>query len=112
LSSQSDELQRSLDFIIEKAERLLDRPFDGSLTSDDEDWEGRCEVIETVESVLVIIDISGIGVLDIDIALGEDELTVSVPGTETRLKLPCRISPSPIRRENRNGVLSMDFAKA
>jgi hypothetical protein len=112
LSKETDEFQRRLDFIVERAEQLIDRNYakqpqlrGGSLLAD------RFEVIEDMDSILVVIDASRMETESLQVEADGDELKVRWFGGELVQRLPSMVESGSQTREERNGVVTVRFMK-
>jgi HSP20 family molecular chaperone IbpA len=114
MKTESDELQKSLDSIVARAEQLLDRPYASGIDLEDErgDWSERCEVIETMDSVLVILDVSGYALSEVGVSFRSESMCLDVPGARWEQTLPCQVDPASAQRDFRNGILSLRIAKS
>jgi HSP20 family molecular chaperone IbpA len=114
MKTESDELQRSLDSIVARAEQLLDRPYVSGLDlePDDGSWAERCEVMETMDSLLVILDLSGYSVSEVVLSVQRESIVVDVPGARMDLALPCAVDTAGASRDYRNGILSLRLTKS
>lgn len=111
-ATSRDSLEQTLEDLVKRAERLLDRPYEkGWFSAAQEGWKGRCELVERIETVTVVLEAPGYQPSDLRSSVSEDEIMVEAPDFSVRRALPCRVDPESIQTEYRNGVLSIQIAK-
>lgn len=113
-ATNRDSLEQTLEELVRRAERLLDRPYEKEwfAVAQEEVWEGRCELVERNEYVTVVLEAPGYGPSDLRASVFEDEIKVETPDFSLRRSLPCRVDPESLRTDYRNGVLSVRIAKS
>lgn len=108
MTVEEDDFQRSLDYIVEGAEELLDRPYTRGGGRESQDL---CEVMETMEEVVIIADLTKARFGQLSVSVTEEEMRIRGPGMEVAQRLPCRVDPSTLRSDSRNGIVTMTVAK-
>ena len=116
---EGDELQRSLDLMVERAQNLIDGPEEAGPEMD-EYWPSswpeargiRLEFIESPEELTIILDGPRFDPRDVIIELTEASIYVHSGRFRMKKDLPCRVIPRTRKDAFSNGVMSLIIFKS
>lgn len=93
---------------MKRAERLIDRTDKASTRTKQDD---RCEVVEGMDFVMAVLDLPGREPADLHISIVDEEMRIEGPGLHITTELPCRVDPTGLGSDYRNGILSVKILK-
>ena len=110
--STEDNIEASLEALVQDAERLLDRPYLRDWPKDEDLEGGRVvEVIESSEFVTLLVDAPGCSEGELSAEANLGEVKVRGPDFMVRRALPCPVDRTTVTSELRNGVYSVRMSK-
>ncbi|MBI3841050.1 MAG: Hsp20/alpha crystallin family protein [Thaumarchaeota archaeon] len=112
MSPDADALDESLDEIVRRAEMMLDGPVQTvGVARTQGDRVRDLELVEALNFVVLIVDVPGFGEHELKATVTEETICVEGPTFSVSQTLSCRVTPSTVETQYRNGVLSVKATK-